>query len=428
MHAETILFGHYADQMLLHKQIEWGREIFAEAGVRSNDSCLAFTLRVDGRRPINYNLWWVFQPFPDGSLGFLVDDETADRIEAASSMTMSARSSYAHDVGTWVVLEGADPSQFPAYIRQSAVETLSTLVKRGYHGSPQARFNSAVYKSYFFGEEHAYPALLLSWNPTEFAWINLEQESLEASEGVLIPHQWRTSNRKDVFVGMRCFLIKQGQEPRGVMASGVVTRLPVESGDIKADGSFVHYVGVEFETLLDAEAEELLSRSVLLEAPETQSVHWDTQASGILIPHQAAVALEELWHDHLIDIGHTTVQNKWKTPIEIQRGERRYSEGEIRQMSINAYERSGSARRRAIEIHGTYCACCDMSFEAQYGEIGRGFIHIHHSTPLGTQMRRDVNPKTDLVPVCPNCHAMLHRRKEKPFTVEELRDVIQKHR
>ena len=61
-----------------------------------------------------------------------------------------------------------------------------------------------------------------------------------------------------------------------------------------------------------------------------------------------------------------------------------------------------------------------FDFEQTYGEIGKGFIHVHHLTPvssIGKEYR--LNPQTDLVPVCPNCHNMLHR-KEPPYTIAEL--------
>ena len=34
-----------------------------------------------------------------------------------------------------------------------------------------------------------------------------------------------------------------------------------------------------------------------------------------------------------------------------------------------------------------------------------------------------VYPKTDLVPVCPNCHSMLHKRKPA-YSVQELKNII----
>ncbi len=98
-----------------------------------------------------------------------------------------------------------------------------------------------------------------------------------------------------------------------------------------------------------------------------------------------------------------------------------YPEGAKRQVRINAYERNPAARKASLAFHGRRCAACDLSFVELYGDIGNDFIHVHHVHPLSTiTTGYRVNPQTDLVPVCPNCHAMLHR-VEPPLLVAELR-------
>ena len=60
---------------------------------------------------------------------------------------------------------------------------------------------------------------------------------------------------------------------------------------------------------------------------------------------------------------------------------------------------------------------CGLRFEERYGEIGHEFMHVHHKMPLSEIANHDnhaVNPLEDLVPVCPNCHAMLHRPQAGP--------------
>lgn len=100
-----------------------------------------------------------------------------------------------------------------------------------------------------------------------------------------------------------------------------------------------------------------------------------------------------------------------------------YIEGAVRQVLTNAYERDEKARRAAIKFHGCICKVCNFDFEAAYGLIGKNFIHVHHIVPLSSIGEEYVvNPKTDLVPVCPNCHAMIHR-KSPPFLIEELRVI-----
>jgi 5-methylcytosine-specific restriction protein A len=57
-------------------------------------------------------------------------------------------------------------------------------------------------------------------------------------------------------------------------------------------------------------------------------------------------------------------------------------EGAKRSITVNAYERDRAARQRCIRRWGLACTVCGFDFERTYGEIGSGFIHVHHLTPL----------------------------------------------
>ena len=106
-------------------------------------------------------------------------------------------------------------------------------------------------------------------------------------------------------------------------------------------------------------------------------------------------------------------------------------EGLKKQVLVNKYERNSMARKKCLEFHKPICAVCDMNFGEKYGEIGHDFIHIHHLIPINRNegMRYKINFEKDLIPVCPNCHAMLHRKiNGKEPTVDELRDLINKQK
>jgi 5-methylcytosine-specific restriction protein A len=63
---------------------------------------------------------------------------------------------------------------------------------------------------------------------------------------------------------------------------------------------------------------------------------------------------------------------------------------------------------------------CSFDFRKTYGELGDGYIHVHHRTDLSKRDGEyEVDPIRDLVPLCPNCHAMIHRRSTS-ISVEEL--------
>lgn len=112
-------------------------------------------------------------------------------------------------------------------------------------------------------------------------------------------------------------------------------------------------------------------------------------------------------------------------PDELEPG-RKYFVGARRQVRVNAYERDPRARAACLGHHGFRCAVCDLLFEERYGELGKDFIHVHHLKPLAlTDDRYELDPVEDLRPVCPNCHAMLHR-KERVLSIEQLRKWLAK--
>lgn len=103
-------------------------------------------------------------------------------------------------------------------------------------------------------------------------------------------------------------------------------------------------------------------------------------------------------------------------------------EGAKKRIMVNTYERSKLARDLCIEEYGSRCSVCDVDFGEIYGEIGKGFIHVHHLTDISSiDEEYKVNPIEDLRPVCPNCHAMLHVGS-KTRTIEELKVIISRRK
>ena len=99
-------------------------------------------------------------------------------------------------------------------------------------------------------------------------------------------------------------------------------------------------------------------------------------------------------------------------------------EGARMQVEVNRYERSHLNRSACIRLRGTRCLVCGFDFGSCFGELGRGFIHVHHVVPVSEIGDSYViNVAADLVPVCPNCHAMLHR-KSPPYAVDELKRIL----
>lgn len=112
-------------------------------------------------------------------------------------------------------------------------------------------------------------------------------------------------------------------------------------------------------------------------------------------------------------------------PDELKPGQK-YVEGARKQVRVNSYERNPRARRDCIKAYGCNCAVCGFNFEVKYGDLGKEFIHVHHLKPLAlTDGKYELDPVDDLRPVCPNCHAMLHR-PDQMLSIEELKSILQK--
>jgi len=115
-------------------------------------------------------------------------------------------------------------------------------------------------------------------------------------------------------------------------------------------------------------------------------------------------------------------KNEYKSADEIPNSDN-YPEGSSKIIYVNAYERNAKARKECLEEYGYTCSVCNFDFEKIYGSIGKEFIHVHHLKPLSEIGKEyQVNPIKDLRPVCPNCHAMLH--KGNPYNIEELQKVF----
>lgn len=102
-----------------------------------------------------------------------------------------------------------------------------------------------------------------------------------------------------------------------------------------------------------------------------------------------------------------------------------YGEEGSKQTKIaTSYERNPRLRAECIRIHGCTCAICGFDFEKEYGVLGQNFCHVHHIIPLSeVGENHKVSPQDDLIPVCPNCHAMLHKTKPA-LQPKELRQIL----
>lgn len=105
------------------------------------------------------------------------------------------------------------------------------------------------------------------------------------------------------------------------------------------------------------------------------------------------------------------------------------TEGIQKSKHIKYYVRIPRLRTLAIEIHGTICIACGFDFSKHYGKRGDGFIEIHHTVPLSElEEGMQINPEVDLVPLCSNCHRMIHRFQDDILTILELKEILKNNK
>jgi 5-methylcytosine-specific restriction protein A len=128
-------------------------------------------------------------------------------------------------------------------------------------------------------------------------------------------------------------------------------------------------------------------------------------------------------------LGHEIGTEAMVEPVyadEIREENIQLPEGAVRKVTVNSYERNGTAREICIMHYGFKCCVCGFEFENTYGDMGKNYIHVHHIVPVASIKREyKIDPIKDLRPVCPNCHAMLHRTNP-PMQIEDLIKIISK--
>jgi 5-methylcytosine-specific restriction protein A len=165
--------------------------------------------------------------------------------------------------------------------------------------------------------------------------------------------------------------------------------------------------------------------------PHTWPGQWNSldlqvERTPLMIDHEDPEKLEDViisWGGNLLGMAVSLLPVEEVEPEESLEL-RGLPEGTRERIEVNRYERNRINRTLCIAIHGTACLACDVAFLRVYGEMGRDFIHVHHVIPVSRLGSGYViDPAKDLVPVCPNCHAMLHRH-DPPLSIAELRKQI----
>jgi 5-methylcytosine-specific restriction protein A len=253
---------------------------------------------------------------------------------------------------------------------------------------------------------------LFTWNPKQWEWKDLALRANENASGKIISERWSChANSKRIEKGDRAFLIRLGEEPKGIIASGWTTSAPKLGLHWKqekaAKGEETFFADCEWERLLNPFIDAPLSLAQL-QSGKLATMHWTPQSSGVLIPAEIAEELEHIWAEHIgaSSLGSVFVDDEIKA-----------YEGEERIALIRHRKREQKLRvaklKQAREKNNGRLICevprCGFDFEKIYGELGKEFAHVHHLKPLGNRESPSETSLDDLTIVCANCHAMIHR-------------------
>lgn len=257
----------------------------------------------------------------------------------------------------------------------------------------------------------AMTAIMLGWDPDRReGWQFAYASAVDAirADGVASV-SWPVSGSSGA-AGVDVWIVLQGGHERGLLGHGTAAsdvRGPAgQSPD--DDGS----LPVDLDLLLPRG--EHIPELVLLD--RVPGIEWGADpTSGTLLAPEDALLLRAVWAEHAPSSAVDPV-----TPIP---GTLPMSA--LTRVVVNRYERDPDAVRLCLAHHGTSCAVCGFNFEETFGAAGRGYMQVHHIVP-GSRMDADyvLDPLTDLVPLCPNCHAMAHRRSPEPYSSAELRRLI----
>jgi 5-methylcytosine-specific restriction protein A len=99
-------------------------------------------------------------------------------------------------------------------------------------------------------------------------------------------------------------------------------------------------------------------------------------------------------------------------------------EGTTLEVISKRFERSPRNRLICLSIHGDKCFVCGTDPSNNYDSVIGSIIEVHHVEELSeADGPRRYSPLTDLVPLCPNCHRAIHKRKPA-YRPNELKDLL----
>ena len=256
-------------------------------------------------------------------------------------------------------------------------------------------------------------AVILGWNPTGVNRWDYRAAVEQVTESGRVLARWNVGGSRNILPGTEVWLLLQGSSDagRGLIGHGMAVSAPAEPAGREECNAGDGYASIAFDALLPI-GEQI--RPDLLKTGISGPIWWEAIAGPVPVPQAAEPELRRLWREQ----GPVAASHAELVPGT-------FPPEAVATIDVNRYERDVDASRVCLAFHGTSCAACGFSFEAFYGDAGTGFIEVHHVVPPAMlKGGYKLDPVADLVPLCPNCHAMAHLGVAPPRTVSELRTII----
>lgn len=137
-------------------------------------------------------------------------------------------------------------------------------------------------------------AWLLTWNPKHFSEGGDGTSQHLSGLEVGVESRW-TCQSKNVQLGDRVYLMRVGIEPRGIIATGVITQEPYLDEDFRDSSKQRHYVKFKTAEVRETCKQGLLPMLLLQEISKDQQ--WSPQSSGIKIQSDILSSLNQAWQE-----------------------------------------------------------------------------------------------------------------------------------
>ena len=249
-------------------------------------------------------------------------------------------------------------------------------------------------------DEYLRQSRKIYWSVT----VNKYQRELVLGDHVYL---WRAKGSKKAISGVVAFgIVDEECKPRNEVNDSIALYDDLweesheEASEIKA--------GISIVDLRLSPNEGMLTSDVLKNDPVFSNLQIlrSRVGSNFLLSKKHAELIKYFWEAvglPIIDVHDLAFSSK---------------EGAIKLTLHKVRERNQNLRRKAIEYFlesngKLYCEVCRFSFEDTYGDLGEGFIEVHHLRPISEYEENDTTLIGELRLVCSNCHRMIHRGDPK---------------